>query len=152
MEILLRCIGEPILLVLDDVWPGSQYIIEKLKLPLPDYKMLVTLRFAFQRFGNPYPLESLTTEYATTLFHHFVSQPAGNDNTIEHKDLVEKIVKGYAGFPLVLKLVGRSLSGQPPVIWQDRVMDLSKGNFFDAELLDKLEQLLDVLGTEDIIK
>ncbi|KAJ7951604.1 Disease resistance protein [Quillaja saponaria] len=63
-----------------------------------------------------------------------------------------QIVKGCGGFPLVLKLVGRSLSGQPPVIWQDRVMDLSKGNFFDAELLDKLEQLVDVLGTEDIIK
>ncbi|KAJ7951606.1 NBS-LRR disease resistance protein [Quillaja saponaria] len=156
MENLLRDIGEPILLVLDDVWSGSESIIKKLQLTLPDYKILVTSRFAFQGFGNPYYLESLTTEDATTLFHHVVQQPGINDNTKEYKNLVGKIVKLCGNFPMVLKLVGGSLRGQPIAIWDTMLKQWSKlGKFAlddNANLLDKLGELLEVLGTEEIIK
>ncbi|KAJ7951221.1 NBS-LRR disease resistance protein [Quillaja saponaria] len=156
MENLLRDIGEPILLVLDDVWSGSESIIKKLQLTLPDYKILVTSRFAFQGFGNPYYLESLTTKDATDLFHHVVSQPDRNDNTREYKNLVGKVVKLCGNFPMVLKLVGGSLRGQPIAIWDTMLKQWSKlGKFAlddNANLLDKLGELLEVLGTEEIIK
>ncbi|KAJ7951609.1 NBS-LRR disease resistance protein [Quillaja saponaria] len=126
MKNLLRKIGKkPILLVLDDVWSGSESIIEELKLGLKDYKILVTSRFRFPRFRNTYPLESLSTEDATTLFHHFVPECGCYDNCQDHKDLVEK--KRWSKF----------------------------GEFAiddNADLLDKLGVLLEVLGTEEIIR
>ncbi|KAJ7951603.1 Disease resistance protein [Quillaja saponaria] len=156
MENLLRDIGEPILLVLDDVWSGSEFIIKHLQLKLLDYKILVTSRFAFQGFGNPYYLKPLTTEDATRLFRHFVPQLDSYCTTKQHKKLVKKIVKLCGGFPLVLMLVGGSLSGQPINIWKNRERKWSKlGKFAlsdEANLLDKLGELLEVLGTEEIIK
>ncbi|KAJ7951599.1 NBS-LRR disease resistance protein [Quillaja saponaria] len=156
LGLLLKKIGEkPLLLVLDDVWSGSESIIEKLQLPLRDYKILVTSRFAFQRFGNPYSLESLSTGNATTLFRHFASLLESDYNSVQYQNLVGKIVKLCRGFPLALMLVGGSLRGQPAGIWQYRVMQWSKRNFSldsDANLLDKLEELLEVLGTKEIIK
>ncbi|KAK4367711.1 hypothetical protein RND71_011503 [Anisodus tanguticus] len=37
-------------------------------------------------------------------------------------DLVHKVVRSCGGFPLALRVVGRSLCGQPEGIWYDRVM------------------------------
>ncbi|KAJ7951597.1 Disease resistance protein [Quillaja saponaria] len=152
---LLNQIGEkPILLVLDDVWSGSEALIEKLNLQLPDYKILVTSRFAFQRFGDPYCLKPLSNKDATTLLCQSASLTESSSNILD-EDFVGEIVKGCRGFPLALILVGGSLRGKPVDIWQDRVREWSKGNLaldFDVNLLDQLEQLLEVLGTKEIIK
>ncbi|KAJ7951223.1 Disease resistance protein [Quillaja saponaria] len=157
MKNLLRKIGKkPILLVLDDVWSGSESIIEELKLGLKDYKILVTSRFRFPRFSNTYSLGSLSTEDATTLFHHFVQQCGRYDNCKDHEDLVEKIVKICGNFPLFLKLVGGSLRGRTTDVWETMEKQWSKFGEFaideNSGLLDKLGVLLEVLDTEENIK
>ncbi|KAJ7963275.1 Disease resistance protein [Quillaja saponaria] len=151
---LLTEIGEkPILLVLDDIWSGSESFLEKLVLPLSDYKILVTSRFAFQKFGNPYYLTPLGNEDATTLLYH--SAPLLERDSNIHEDLVRKIVKHCAGFPLALLLVGGSLYQNPEAFSESSVKEWSKGHYTvdsNVGFLDHLENLVDVLETEPIIK
>ena len=85
---LLRQIGEsPILLVLDDVWPGSESLVENFKFQMPDYKILVTSRVAFPRFGPQIHLDPLCYDDAITLFRHFAllndSSPYITDNLVQ---------------------------------------------------------------------
>ena len=61
----------PILLVLDDVWPGSEGLVERFKFQLRDYKILVTSRVGFRRFGTPCQLNPLDHGSAVSLFHHY---------------------------------------------------------------------------------
>jgi hypothetical protein len=70
---LLSKVGtKPILLVLDDVWPGSESLVEKFKFDkILDYKILVTSRDAFTRFGTPFKLDPLDHDRAVSLFRHF---------------------------------------------------------------------------------
>ena len=64
----------PMLVILDDVWAGSEFILEKFdELKMLNYKILVTSRFTFPRFGSPYHLECLNYEDAMALFHHSAS-------------------------------------------------------------------------------
>ena len=68
---LLNQIGSnPILLILDDVWLGSESLPEKFKFDIPNYKILVTSRTAFPRFGFRYNLEPLNEVAAMKLFRH----------------------------------------------------------------------------------
>ena len=39
--------------------------------------------------------------------------------------LVERIVKGYNGFSLALRVVGKSLCGQPAEAWESRLLTWS---------------------------
>ena len=61
---LLNHIGpNPILLILDDVWLGSEpFLPENFKFDLPKYKILVTSRTAFPRFEFTYHLKVKTTK------------------------------------------------------------------------------------------
>lgn len=64
----------PMLLVLDDVWAGSEFILDKFdELKMSNYKILVTSRSTLPRFGSPYCLECLNYEDAMALFHHSAS-------------------------------------------------------------------------------
>ena len=65
--------SNPILLILDDVWPGSETLLEKFKLHMPDSKILVTSRTAFRRFSFTYELKLLKDADAKTLFLHSAS-------------------------------------------------------------------------------
>lgn len=72
LAVLLRQFGgNPILLVLDDVWHGSGTLVEKFKFQIPNYKILVTSRVTFPRFVTSCHLEPLDHDDATRLFHHF---------------------------------------------------------------------------------
>lgn len=75
LEYLLKQFGgRPILLVLDDVWLGSETLVEKFRLKqlkLSDYKVLVTSRFVFPRFLTSCRLEPLGHDGALKLFRHF---------------------------------------------------------------------------------
>lgn len=64
---------KPLLLVLDDVWSGSESLLEKFQFKMPDYKILVTSRSEFPRFGPPYRLQSLDYDNSMKLFHHSAS-------------------------------------------------------------------------------
>ena len=89
--LLLRKIdASPMLLVLDDVWPGSEPLVEKFKVQMPDYKILVTSRVAFPRFGSPYILKPLVHEDAMTLFRHHALLEKNSSNIPE--EVVQKVL------------------------------------------------------------
>ncbi|KAJ6288600.1 hypothetical protein OIU76_024562 [Salix suchowensis] len=113
LEQFLNSIGpSPILLVLDDVWPESESFLEKFVFQIKDYKILVTSRSVFPRFGSTYKLKPLNYEDSLTLFRSSAFLP-NQSQDIADENVVSKIVKGCKGFPLALKVVGRSLCGEP---------------------------------------
>ncbi|XP_006338225.1 probable disease resistance protein At5g66910 isoform X1 [Solanum tuberosum] len=61
-----RITSQPILLVLDDVWSESEFVIDHLKLQIPDFKILVTSRSVFPKFDT-YKLNLLSEEDAKDL-------------------------------------------------------------------------------------
>ncbi|XP_030974658.1 probable disease resistance protein At5g66900 [Quercus lobata] len=152
---LLNHIGpNPILLILDDVWLGSESIPEKFKFNIPKYKILVTSRTAFPRFEFTYHLKPLNDVDAMTLFHHSASLHDGSSYIPAEED-VKKIVKGCGGFPLVLQVIGGSLRGEHAVVWKSRLMKWSSGQSFlgsDAKLLGHLESSLEFSDDKVIIK
>ncbi|KAJ4714947.1 Disease resistance protein [Melia azedarach] len=120
LERLLKEIGpDPILLVLDDVWSGSESLLHKFKFQLPNYKIVVTSRSKFPLYGAGYELKPLNDEAALTLFRHSAIPPDGN-TYIPDENLVKKILKACKGSPLALTVVGSSLYGQPAAIWRKK--------------------------------
>ncbi|OIW20692.1 hypothetical protein TanjilG_21020 [Lupinus angustifolius] len=152
---LLRKIGQsPTLLVLDDVWPDSEPLVDKFKFQMADYKILVTSRVAFPKYGTPYILKPLRHEDAVTLFHH-VAHFGGSKSNIPDEDLVQKVVRGCKGSPLAIKVISRSLTHQPYMFWQNMVQELSQGHSVvdsSNEILTCFQMILDVLEDESIIK
>ncbi|XWS45316.1 hypothetical protein CRYUN_Cryun15aG0125900 [Craigia yunnanensis] len=139
----------PILLIQDDVWFGSESLVDKLKFTLPDYKILVTSRFSFPGFDFTYSLKPLKEDDAMNLFHH--SAFLQNGNPYIPDDLVNKVMKSCKGLPLGLEVVGRLLYGQPVAIWQNRVKQRSKGlSIFHSsvDLLSCLQSSLDALDNK----
>ncbi|CAH8332752.1 unnamed protein product [Eruca vesicaria subsp. sativa] len=89
---LLQQLGEngPILLVLDDVWPEDESLLDTFLIQLPDYKILVTSRLEFLRFGPTYYLEPLIDEDVKNLFKGCTSHPNCRA-CAKHNDLLLKI-------------------------------------------------------------
>lgn len=89
---LVKIIGEsPILLVLDDVWPGSESLIENFKFQIRDYKILVTSRVAFQTVDLQIHLEPLPHEDALTLFLH-VALPKDKTSWVPDEYLIQEVI------------------------------------------------------------
>ncbi|XP_068343215.1 probable disease resistance protein At5g66900 isoform X1 [Pyrus communis] len=143
----------PLLIVLDDVWSGSESLVEKFdQFKTENHKFLVTSRSEFRGYGFPYHLQSLDHDNAMKLFHHSAS--LGDKSAHIPKDLPEKIVERCKGFPLAITVVGRSLCGEPIEIWQKRVIEWSKGfSILDSEteLLLCLERSLGALDKEMVV-
>ncbi|XP_008241551.1 PREDICTED: probable disease resistance protein At5g66900 isoform X2 [Prunus mume] len=117
----------PLLLVLDDVWSGSESLLEKFdQFKMPNYKLLVTSRSEFRRFGSSYRLQSLDYDNAMKLFHHYAS--LGDKSSHIPEDLSRQIVEHCKGFPLAIKVHGGSLCGQPIEIWTQRLIEWSRGS------------------------
>ncbi|CAN6698421.1 unnamed protein product [Malus baccata var. baccata] len=153
LQRFLKDVGQnPLLLVLDDVWSGSESLVEKFdQFKTENYKFLVTSRSEFRGYGSPYYLQSLDHDNAMKLFHHSAS--LGDKSSHIPKDLPEKIVERCKGFPLAITVVGRSLCGEPIEIWRKRELDWSKGfSILDSEteLLLCLERSLDAVDKEII--
>jgi hypothetical protein len=92
LGLLLKKIeGSPILLVLDDVWPGSEDLVEKFQFQISDYKIIVTSRFAISRFDKTFLLKPLVHEDAVTLFRHYIELGKTRSN-IPDKDLIQKVL------------------------------------------------------------
>ena len=89
---MLQKLGsDPILLVLDDVWSGSEDHIEKFKFQIPNYKILVTSRSVFPEFStSTYRLKFLKDKDALDLFCHWAFP---NGNSYIPNDLVNKVRK-----------------------------------------------------------
>ncbi|KAJ9669980.1 hypothetical protein PVL29_026510 [Vitis rotundifolia] len=142
-----------ILLVLDDVWSGSETVLAKFK-KISGYKVLVTSRNEFPDFGSTYHLKLLNEEDAKTLFRHSAIPEDGSGSSMPSEDLVNTIVRCCKGFPLALEVVGRSLHGQPVEIWRSTLMKLSEGQSIvnsEDELRNCLQSSLDALDDEDIM-
>ena len=63
----------PLLLVLDDVWSGSESLLENFQFEISNCKVLVTSRSEFPRFGSSYYLPLLDDGNAMELFCHSAS-------------------------------------------------------------------------------
>ncbi|XP_059456169.1 probable disease resistance protein At5g66900 [Corylus avellana] len=153
MQLLNRMEQKPMLLILDDVWSGSESLLDNFAFDMPNYKILVTSRTAIKRFPCS-TLEPLNGEAAMKLFRHSANLKDGSSN-IPSEDIVEKIVKGCRGFPLALKVIGRSLCGKSEMVWRSRVMEWSNDHSIFAsssELLVCLQKSLDFKDEEIIIK
>lgn len=64
-----------------------------------------------------------------------------------------QVVRSCCGFPLALKVVGRSLCGQPELIWFNRVMLQSKRQILfptENDLLRTLQASIDALDEIDL--
>ena len=86
-QLLNHLTPNPILLILDDVWLGSESLPEKFKFNLPNYKILVTSRTAFSRFEFTYHLKPLNDENAMTLFRHSASLKEGSSYIPPEEDI-----------------------------------------------------------------
>ncbi|WOH05423.1 hypothetical protein DCAR_0624839 [Daucus carota subsp. sativus] len=139
LECLLKRVSPShILLVLDDVWREGVSLVDSL---FSLRGILVTSRFSFQRFKPVYNLKILNDQDAMTLFCQY-ALPDDGSSTIPY-DLVEKTVRSCKGFPIALKVVGRSLYGQEEVKWRHEQMSWSDST--SKELLDRLQPSLDAL-------
>ncbi|KAL6220459.1 hypothetical protein ACLB2K_008215 [Fragaria x ananassa] len=139
----------PLLLVLDDVWSGSESLLEKFQFNMPDYKILVTSRSEFPRFGSSYHLQSLDYDNAMKLFYHSAS--LGDKISHIPEDLLRQIVEGCKGHPLAITVVGGSLRGQSIEIWKQRQIEWSKGSSIldsETELLLRLQSSIVVSDKE----
>ena len=92
----LREVG-PILLVLDDVWRGAELLLQKFRITLPDYKILVTSRFDFPSFGYKYHLEPLGDGDARALLIQWASRP-NNTSDKEYELLLQKVLISSISF------------------------------------------------------
>ena len=87
-QLLNHITPNPILLILDDVWLGSEpFLPEKFKFDLPNYKILVTSRTAFPRFEFTYHLKPLNDVDAMTLFRHSASLKEGSSYIPPEEDI-----------------------------------------------------------------
>ncbi|XP_030923967.1 probable disease resistance protein At5g66900 [Quercus lobata] len=154
LEQLLNQIGpKPILLILDDVWPGSESLVEKFKFDIPNYKIVVTSRTAFPRFRFRYNLNPLNHEDAMKLFYNTASLQDGS-SYIPEED-IEKIVRGCGGLPIALKVIGGSLSGQLPEVWDNTLTRWSDGHSIfesDTEVFACLQKSLEFSTDKIILK
>ncbi|XP_068654719.1 probable disease resistance protein At4g33300 [Aristolochia californica] len=139
----------PTLVVLDDVWSISQ--LEQLIFNLPGCKILVVSRFQFPEIiKSSYEVELLKEEEALSLF----CQSAFHQDSIPvaaNKKLVKQVVEECKGLPLALKVIGASLRGQPPLIWESAKNKLSKGEpiseFHEVKLLERMAVSVDRLSS-----
>ncbi|GAU49146.1 hypothetical protein TSUD_191480 [Trifolium subterraneum] len=145
--LLKKVEGNPLLLVLDDVWSNSENLVEKLQFQISYFKILVTSRFAFSRLSTTCILQPLVHEDAVKLFYHYAHMEKNSSDIID-KDLIEKVVRSCKGLPLTIKVIATSLRSRPYDLWRKIVKELSQGHSIldsNSELLTRLQKILDVL-------
>lgn len=86
-SLIQRHTSHHVLLVLDDVWYGSELLVEKFIFD-PRFKILVTSRSVFPKFESTYKLKSLSEKDARDLFHHSAFR---NGTPNVGPDLVDKV-------------------------------------------------------------
>ncbi|VVB18322.1 unnamed protein product [Arabis nemorensis] len=111
------------LLVLDDVWPEEESLLDKFLIKLPDYKILVTSRIGFPSFGPTFHLEPLIDEDVKNLFIACATQ--SNCLSCSKRDhLLQKILKRRNGFPLAMNRPCSICDGCNSVIEHGRLVNV----------------------------
>uniref|UniRef100_F6HWT3 NB-ARC domain-containing protein n=1 Tax=Vitis vinifera TaxID=29760 RepID=F6HWT3_VITVI len=134
-----------ILLVLDDVWCGSESLLAKFKFQISESKVLVTSRNEFPEFGSTYNLELWNKEDTMVLFRHSATPSM---ETSADSEALQETSTGPGS-------VGRSLHGQPVEIWRSRLMKLYEGQSIvdsETDLRKCLQSSLDALNDEDVMQ
>ncbi|KAL4594434.1 hypothetical protein ACB092_12G020600 [Castanea dentata] len=151
LQVLLTQMGSsPILLILDDVCPGSEFHLEKFKFDITKYNILVTSRTTLPQFSFTYNLKPLNDEDAMTLLCHSASVQDGSSHIPD-----EVIKKAVGGFPLALEVNGKSLYGKPVEAWRSRARKWSNGHSIfssSSDLLHCLWKSLEFSDDKDILK
>ncbi|KAK7406592.1 hypothetical protein VNO78_08220 [Psophocarpus tetragonolobus] len=154
LEGVLRGFKNPILLILDDVWPSSEALVQKFKILIPDYKykVLVTSRVALPGIGPSSRLDQLDHHHALALFSHY-ARPYDRDNSYTPPpEVVNQIVRSCLGSPKALKATGISLCGMGFETWKTTKESLETRSILDFpknELLNDLKESLDMLEREN---
>ncbi|KAJ4828382.1 hypothetical protein Tsubulata_017840, partial [Turnera subulata] len=141
---------DPILLVLDDVWPGSESesFLDRLEFGTKNYKILVTSRYEFG-FGSTYKLQTLNPIDAMKLFRQSAFLPNENPDDRD-PEIVKRLVEHCKGLPLAISVTGRSLRGKPAAQWRKRSAECSKSAAIlsQTEVLECLQRSVDELEDE----
>lgn len=118
----------PILLVLDDIWSGSESILEKfVNKEIPNYKVLVTSRFEFPAFGFSYKLEGLEKEDAVKLLRHAATPHSGSHSLPNDEIVYEVIVSHVYGCDPLQQI--------NVIIYFENLYDAALGSGFKAYLI-----------------
>ncbi|KAM5576427.1 hypothetical protein ABKV19_007345, partial [Rosa sericea] len=156
LQQLLNNTGEdPVLLVMDNVWPGNMTysLLASFKFKeseMSNYKILVTSRYVLPGFDVEYHVEELNDNDAMLLRNSTLL--TGSSSIPE--DLQIKAVECCKRLPLAIEVVGRSLFGKDIVIWKDRVEAWSSGSSIiesEEHLVVCLHSSLDAMGEENAI-
>ncbi|CAN0913913.1 Probable disease resistance protein At5g66900, partial [Linum grandiflorum] len=153
-QLLQNIVPNPVLLVLDDVWPESVSLLEKLKFNIPGYKILATSRSTYRNYAT-YKLNPLNKKDSRTLFDNSAF-PSGPQSDIP-EDVISQIVKECKGYPLALTIVGKSLCGLSAEEWRTRALEITKAGPVSqrdelSELYSCLQKSLDALDKTPTIK
>nr|KYP47981.1 putative disease resistance protein At5g66900 family [Cajanus cajan] len=156
-KLLKEIVTSPMMLVLDDVWPQSQSLVDAFKVQhLSDYKILVTSRFKIAGIEPVFRMEPLCLEDSVTLLSHLALP--NEERSSDHGEklvLIREIARGCYGSPLVLELVGGSLKRERLNVWRQKKKKLSKGHPIinsHNELQSILKYLDDLLEDKSILK
>lgn len=96
LEQLLSQIGEPTLLILDDVWSGSEsQLLERFEFPTPNYKILVTSGSTLPRFSFTYKLKPSYNVHAMALFRRSTTLQDGS-SLVPDEEIVDKVPACHA--------------------------------------------------------
>ncbi|KAJ8770685.1 hypothetical protein K2173_021332 [Erythroxylum novogranatense] len=146
--------SEPVLLVLDDLWSGSEYILDKLNFQIENYRILVTSRSELSSFDSTYKLQTLNKTDALTLFRQS-ALPQGGNFCISDED-VSKILNSCGGFPLAISVIGKSLYRKSAAEWRKRVKECSKASAIMSKsefgILECLQSSVDALDEKVEVK
>ncbi|KAK4267304.1 hypothetical protein QN277_024102 [Acacia crassicarpa] len=100
---------DSVLLVLDDVWPHSEDIVEKINLKSSASRILVTSRAQMTTVTSRCQMKLLSDQDAENLLRGSIQLNANFDDPQRHKILLQ-IVEGCKGLPLALKFIGRKIA------------------------------------------
>ncbi|GLJ43433.1 hypothetical protein SUGI_0902490 [Cryptomeria japonica] len=144
--------NEPILVVLDDIWGFSH--LKKLLFKGSQFMTVVTTRNKHTIGSIPtwfnkglYPLPSLQEEHALSLFCFYAFGIPTIPNT-HNEELVKQVHAECKGLPLALQVIGSSLNGKHPSVWENanRLSTGEPSNEFQMEgLLNRLKTSIDLL-------
>ncbi|KAI9109581.1 hypothetical protein K1719_019635 [Acacia pycnantha] len=149
---LSKCGEDPVLLVLDDVWPRSEDIVEIKTNLSPDSRILVTSRAQIRTVKTRFLMDKLSDEDAEKLLRHLVEASDINFDEPENREILLEIVKGCGGLPLALEFVGGKLNGSDIEVFQKVQSEWSRrGSILDSDtkLLERLQDTLNLLVDED---
>lgn len=104
LQVFLKETGQnPLLLILDDVWPESESLLDKFDelSKRSNCSILVTSRSSFPRFGSPYALDALNDKDAMTLFRYSAVQEGKNyPEGLQKKVISESIMHNIFAYLL----------------------------------------------------